>query len=313
METLTSGMKCFFAARVISLCMKQRTCQTLLQTAAALFALSANAIASAAPVEAVPIARDLYRLSGTMANCVFLTGSDGVLLVDSAESADLAQAMRSAIATATDKPVEYLVNTHSHFDHTNGNRVFAAENAGIIAQSSAREELVKAVELPPEALPQICFDDDLTLFFDDDVVYLLHPNTRGAHTSGDIVVFFSRRNVLATGDLFFNGTYPYIDTARGGWAEGMAASIREALRLINDKTIVVPGHGPLSDRSGLADYAAMLEDVDAKVRAMADAGMSLEKIQKAGPTAAWDARYGHGFVPPEKFVEMVYEGIATHR
>lgn len=279
-------------------------------------AFAAPLAASEAPVlKTVPIRAQLYHITGAMANSVMLTGRDGTLLVDSGDSVAVGQSIQKAIAETGAKPVDYLINTHRHFDHVNGNAVFGGSGAAIVAHESVRRSLETAPTrsgtplLPREALPTICFSQDLTLFFDDEIVCLFHPlgDTPG-HTSGDIVAYFRNSDVLAVGDLMFSGMYPYIDTQEGG-VDGMVTALRKIRGIIREKTVVVPGHGPLTDRRGMGEYADMLESVADSVRALAAEGKSLDEIKAAHPTAQWDATYNKGSVSPDMFVEMVYKTL----
>lgn len=268
------------------------------------------------PIEAKPIAENTYLLSGTMANSVALVGPEGVLLIDSGDTAEVAAGLRVAMETITPTPVRWLVNTHWHYDHVNGNGEFAGHGAVIIGHTAMRRRaatqsrLVGGPPLPAAELPVLTFDEALTLHLNGEEVRLLHP--RGAaHTDGDTVVIFAKANVAHLGDVYFEGLYPYIDVSAGGSAAGIARAVREILPLLDDQTKVVPGHGPLSNKAQLADYAAMLEDVNARVSALKAEGRTLEQIQAARPTAAHDERWGRGFFKPEQFVQFVFDGLAA--
>ncbi len=281
--------------------------------ALAFLALSATALQGEGPAAGTLHLRGgVFRITGPMANSTVLSGEDGSLLVDSGRSEAEAKAIQAAIETAGLSHVEYLVNTHRHYDHVGGNAVFGRGGAAIVALNSARENLAKfpilqnAPLLPPEALPSICFDKELTLFFDGEVVSLYHPQGP-AHTEGDLVVYFHHADVIATGDLLFMGSYPYIDPS--GSAAGMASSLREVAAMIGEHTIVVPGHGPVTDRKGLLDAAQMLEDVAQTVAALKAEGKTLPEIVAAHPTSRWDETYGKGFMSPDNFVKLVFDTL----
>jgi len=275
----------------------------------------------ATEVTLVPVAENIYRFEGTMANCVAFVGPDGVLIADSGEGAELGEAMMSALRTVSDKPIEYLVNTHHHFDHVSGNAVFGRAGAKIIAQENLRDICTSQarwpeVALPPEGMPSICFKDSLTLHLNGEEVLIFHPETGGAHTDNDAVLFFRHANVLYTGDLLCNGMYPYIDASHRGWAQGMAESCRMVLALIDENTIVIPGHGKVCDRRALEQNVAMLADVGGKVAAMMKEGLSQEQIRQAKPSAAWDAEFSRDYIKafgkgtsPDEFVDMVYNAL----
>jgi len=275
-------------------------------------------------VEAVRITGPIYSFTNTMSNSSALVGDEGVLLIDSGGSAQEAQQCLAAIAKLTPKPVRLLVNTHWHFDHVNGNEAFGAQGATIIGQTAMRSRMVagKVKALPGfpsityerEALaaPAITFDRELTLNFGGEEILLVHPAAGEAHTDGDIVVYFRHANVVAMGDLYFQGLYPYIDVGSGGWIDGIVAACREVLGRIDDKTVIIPGHGPATDKAHLEAYVAMLSDISAKVTALVRAGKTLDEVKAAKPTAAYDEGWGKIFLKPDQFTELVYAGIAKH-
>jgi glyoxylase-like metal-dependent hydrolase (beta-lactamase superfamily II) len=276
-------------------------------------ALSSSALQAEGPAsEAVHLRGGVFRLTGTMANSTVLSGADGALLVDAGQNDAEAKAMRAAIETAGFGSVDYLVNTHRHYDHVAGNAIFGSAGAAIIAHTSVRESLATSPILPnvpllpSVALPSICFDKELTLFFDGEVVSLYHPQGP-AHTEGDLVVYFRHADVLAAGDILFVGSYPYIDNP--GSAAGMAAALREVAAMIGEHTIVVPGHGPVTDRKALLVTADMLEDISQTVARLAAEGKTLPEIVAAHPTARWDETFGKGFMKPDNFVQIVYNTL----
>jgi cyclase len=170
-----------------------------------------------------------------------------------------------------------------------------------------------------EAWPTVTFSRDVTLRLGDEEILVRHPETDGAHTNGDSFVYFRRANVLATGDIMFNGMYPSIDTAEGGWAHGIAASCREAAALIDDNTVVIPGHGKITNKQSLLHYADMLDDISRNVGDLAAKGMTLDEIIASHPTAKWDAEFGKSILPPpfaiapDYFAQCVYNGIISHK
>ena len=294
--------------------------------ALAAFAPAALDAADAPPaVEAVRIADKVFALSHTMCNSAALVGDEGVLLIDGGTSAEEAVQRQAALAKLTKQPVRLLVNTHWHFDHVNGNEVFGTAGATIIGQSAMRTRMVtgKTQPLPgfpaltytSEALavPAITFDRELTLHFAGEEVLLVHPTVGQAHTDGDAVVYFRRANVVHTGDLYFEGLYPFIDVGAGGWIDGLVAACREVIARIDDKTAVVPGHGPVTDKAHLEAYVAMLADISAKTTALIKAGKTLDEVKAAKPTAAYDEAWGKAFLKPEQFTELVYNGIVAHQ
>ena len=300
-----------------------------LATIAAFLAPAANAKQTAlSDVKPVKVTDSIYTFDGPIANCVALTGPDGVLLVDTPETTDLAKAVDAAIGTLNAKPVKYLVNTHKHFDHVNGNALYGERGATIIAHESVRKAILTEVpyfaktRLPAAAAPTLCFEKDLTLHFDGEEIYLYHPETNGAHTSGDVVVYFRKANVLAAGDLFCNGMFMSLEISDKGWLRGEVEALKAILPLVDDKTIVIPGHGDISDKRGLERMLTVYDDINAKLEAMIAAGKTLDEIKAAHITAPYDAELGkvdlhvNGMSikgTPDRFVETAYKAAMAHK
>lgn len=291
-----------------------------LAIATAVCALVAPLSAFAEPTVALlPVAGDVYRFQGLMANCVMLKTGNTALVVDASESEALARGMLAAMEKSGIQDVAYLINTHWHFDHTNGNPVFAAAGATLLAQTNVRTKLeITPTQpgnplMPANALPEITFDTDLTIFLSNETVYLYHPETNGAHTMGDSVVYFRNADILATGDILFYNKYPYIDASDNGWPQGMAAALRDVARMIGDTTIVIPGHGPVTDKAGLLRMADMVQTVGQRVQAGIDQGKTLKQIQAEKPTAEWEDTFGKDWMNGDTFVELVWNSLQSHR
>jgi glyoxylase-like metal-dependent hydrolase (beta-lactamase superfamily II) len=157
---------------------------------------------------------------------------------------------------------------------------------------------------PPEALPTVTFADTHTLRANGEEIALRY--VAPAHTDTDIMVRFAKANVLHLGDLFFNGSYPFIDGATGGRMDGMIAAAAQAVSMVDAGTAIVPGHGPLADRAHLERYRTMLATIRDRVGALKAAGRSVADVQGAKPTASFDAEWGGGFMKPDDFVALVY-------
>ena len=123
------------------------------------------------------------------------------------------------------------------------------------------------------------------------------------------MVFFPEANLVHMGDLYFNGLYPVIDYGSGGHIDGMIAAVSEVLPRLDDKSRVIPGHGPISDKAGLIVYRDLLATVAARMKKLMAEGKTLEEIQAAKPTADYDEQWGKQFLKPAPWVEMVYMGL----
>ena len=253
-----------------------------------------------------------YVLFGAGGNIGLSIGDDAVFLIDD-QYAPLTPKITAAIKALTDKPVKFVLNTHWHGDHTGGNANMGKAGALIVAHDNVRKRLsseqfiefmrAKVPASPKEALPVVSFSKDVTFHINDDEITAFHvPN---AHTDGDAIVHFKKTNIVHMGDTYFNGFYPFIDISSGGSADGMVAAADRVLAIADDKTRIIPGHGPVSNKAELTTYRNMIATVAGRVAALVKQGKTLEEIVAAKPTEEFDMRWGKGFIPPARFVEML--------
>jgi cyclase len=286
--------------------------------AAALFAAPVRAQDDMSKVEiqTEKLADHVYMMTGSGGNLGVSVGEDGVFLIDS-QFAALTPKIQAAIAKLSDKPVRFVLNTHWHFDHTGGNENLGKAGAVIIAQENVRKRMssegfiaflgMKTKPSPTIALPIVTFTRDVGFHLNGEDIRASHaPN---AHTDGDTVVQFTKSNVVHMGDTFFNGLYPFIDTSSGGSVAGVLAAADRALKTVSDSTKIIPGHGPLASKADLKAYREMLASVSGRITAQIKQGKKLEEVQASKPTAQFDAKWGKGFLPPDKFVEMLYGNL----
>jgi len=221
--------------------------------------------------------------------------------------------IKAAIAKLTPKPVQFVLNTHYHLDHTGGNENFARDGVLIVAHDNVRkrmstEQLIGFIGArqepsPRQALPVVTFATDVTFHINGEEVHVFHvPH---AHTDGDAIVHFRASDVIHMGDVYFNGFYPFIDGSSGGTADGVVAAADRVLALATDRTRIIPGHGPLATRSDLQSYRDLLATVTQRVKDQRKAGRSDAEIRAARPSGDFDASYGGGFMNGERFVDMM--------
>ena len=269
-----------------------------------------------AQVKAEKLSDNIYMLTGAGGNLGVSVGDDAVFLIDD-QYAPMAPKIKAAIAAISTKPVKFVVNTHWHGDHTGGNEAFAKSDAVIVAHENVRkrmssdqviEFLKSSVKASPKvALPVVTFTTNMSFHLNgEDMVVTHQPN---AHTDGDAIVHFKNSNILHMGDLFFNKLYPFIDISSGGSVDGVIAAADRALAMSNDATKIIPGHGPLSSKADLLAFRTMLATIAPRIRQMVKDGKTLEQAIAAKPTAEFDAVWGKGFVPPARFVEMLYNDV----
>lgn len=276
--------------------------------------------AAPATIETQALRGGLYLLAGGGGNVVAWLGGDGLLVVDTGSAAAEPQLLE-ALTKLSDGPVRLVVNTHWHPEHVGGNAALRRSGAQIIAHDGTRARMasrqvmstdqVEVPAVPRDALPVVTFNDTITLHLNGARLLLAH--VPAAHTDGDLVAWWESADVVHMGDAYYAGEYPALDVANGGSLAGTVAAIETTLSRTGARTLVVPGHGRVSNRSELAAYRDMLVAVGRRVRELVEQGNTLDAILAARPTAAFDERYGRTGIGAERFVRLLYEDLATRR
>jgi glyoxylase-like metal-dependent hydrolase (beta-lactamase superfamily II) len=291
------------------------------------FIFAAAFIAAAAPaaaqgqdfskveIKVERVAPGVAVLFGSGGNIGLSYGEDGNVLIDD-QYAPLTDRILAAVRSVDPDPIRFVINTHWHADHTGGNERMGKAGAVIVAHDNVRrrmstDQFMKAFNRtfpasPKEALPVVTFGQGVTLHVNGDTLEIIHVGR--SHTDGDALVHWRKANVIHMGDTYFKDfSFPFIDTGSGGTLQGSIAALDTAMAMINDRTIVIPGHGPVATKADLVAYRAMIVDIRDQVSAGIKAGRTLAQIQAAKPAA----RYGmaEGFVKPAAFVALVYESL----
>ncbi len=263
-----------------------------------------------------PLRNNVSLVSGSGGNVLVLPGSDGTLVIDSGLATSKAQ-MSRALQSISSGPLRYLINTHWHFDHTDGNAWMHEAGATIFAHEKTLDRMrhrqfIPEFEgvYPPSpsgALPTVTFDHTKMLQANGQEITLTRYTP--AHTDTDISVFLRDADVLHAGDSFFSRFYPFIDYNSGGNIDGMIEACRETLALIGPSTIVVGGHGPAGGRADVLAFEQMLAEVRGKVAALKGSGASAKEVIASKPSASFDAKWGNGFISPDLFTWLVYRGV----
>lgn len=267
-------------------------------------------------IKTIPVNENIYMLEGTGGNIGVAIGEDGVFLIDD-QFAPLTNKIKTAIAQIRDQPIRFLINTHWHFDHTGGNENLGQEGVIIVAQDQVRQRMsigqfigglnMQIEPTPDIGLPIITFNDQVTFYLNNDTIKVIHLEP--SHTDGDSIIFFQNANVIHTGDIYFNGIYPFIDNSSGGSINGVINSVDQILMLANEETKIIPGHGNLSNKQELLNYRDMLIEIRQKIQEYIDQGLSIEEILALNPTANFDEKWGKGFLTSEQFTRIVYQDL----
>ena len=249
------------------------------------------------------ISDNIHVLFGLGGNILVSTGEDGVLLVDD-QMPELKYKILRSLRKIGGKSVDYIINTHWHFDHAEGNLAFGPDGAKIVAHENSRKMMLnpKPINLsfivypqhpyPLNAVPQITYQDTMKLHLNGDQIELYHFGH--AHTTGDTAIYLRNSNVLHMGDVFNMTGPPFIDAGNGGSIDGIIHFCEEILKVVNDETVVVPGHGPISTTEDLQTYIDMLIVVRDRIQAQILEGKSLQEIIESDPTKEWREKFGDG-------------------
>src|SRR5215470_9314267 len=258
----------------------------------------------------------VYMLGGQGGNITVATAKDGIIMVDG-QFAPLHDKIKAAIAVISNQPVKYLVNTHFHGDHTGGNAPFAKDGVTVMSDVNVKTRLAagttngltgaKTPPAAPEALPTRTYAGAFKIRMVGRVADLRH--IANAHTDGDTYVWFKTANVLSTGDTFTNGRYPNIDFANGGNIKGMIAATGAYLNLANDKTRIVPGHGPVADKAALVAYRTMLVTARDRMAKLVKDGKSEDDVVAAKPFADLDAKWAPTELAAKNFIRVVWHSL----
>lgn len=260
------------------------------------------------------ITDNIHVLFGLGGNILVSIGSDGVLIVDD-QFPELKDKVLKAIKEVGGNGVDYVINTHWHFDHAEGNLAYGPDGATILAHENSRYmmanpqpiNLVSVVypqqPYPSDALPKITYETEMSIDLNGDRVKLYHFGS--AHTTGDTAIYLENSNVLHMGDVFNMSGFPFIDADNGGNIDGIITFCESVLAQVNDETVVVPGHGPISTTQDMKDYISMLEKVRDRIAKLVADGKSLEEVLNAHPAMEWEESFGDATM----LVDRAYTGM----
>ena len=280
------------------------------------FQLNAQGRFDNVEIKVSEVKENLYMLEGAGGNIAVLSGSDGNIMID-AQFADLSKKILSAINDKiSEAPVKYLINTHYHGDHTGGNENLHNTGAIIIAHEKVRTRLSidqnmaafnKVVKAKPEAFwPDITYNTGMNIYLNNQNLQLIHFDN--AHTDGDSFVFFTDLNVLHMGDTFFNKRFPYIDLGSGGSVKGYINAVKGAIMIVDEDTMIIPGHGELATKSDLKDFLYTIEEMVSRVQSAIADGKTYEEITEMQLYEDFQS-WGTGFISGDKMVNTIWTDL----
>ena len=266
-------------------------------------------------VTSTKLAANVHMLVGSGGNIGLMVGDDAVFVVDD-QFAPLTPKILAAIKAITPQPVRFVLNTHWHFDHTGGNENMGQAGALIFAHENVRkrmstDQFIEALNRkqpasPRGALPVITFTDTVSFHLNGDSIVVFH--VAPAHTDGDVVVRFTKSNVVHTGDLFVSDRFPFVDRSSGGSIHGIIGAAERMLAMTNAQTKIIPGHGPLADRSRLQAYHDMLVVMRDRMRKEIAAKHTVDQVLASKITAEYDKDWATN---RERFLRILYQELST--
>ncbi|HJN68912.1 MAG: MBL fold metallo-hydrolase [Candidatus Marinimicrobia bacterium] len=259
------------------------------------------------------LSESIYMLEGSGGNIGVCIGEDGTFIIDD-QFAPLTEKITAAIGKITPKPVQFLINTHWHYDHTDGNENFGSAGAIIVSHENsrkrmARDEVIALFGIEQKAysrdgLPKITFKESMSFHYNGETINIFHIGQ--AHTDGDAIVHFVESNVLHMGDVFVRYGFPFIDEPNGGNINGMIETLDKVAELANNQTQIIPGHGQVSNRKDLLDYRKMLVTIRDRIKIQVGKGKTLKQIIASNPTQGYE---GSDIFAKDDFVKIVYDSI----
>jgi cyclase len=270
-------------------------------------------------IKTTDLGNKTYMLEGQGGNITVAVGTDGIIMVDT-QFAPLSDKIKAAVKAISPLPIKYIINTHFHGDHTGGDANFQKDGAIVIAQDNIRIRLLAGTtngttgnKTPPvsgDAIPkETYFGGEKTIEVGGRKAVLHH--VYNAHTDGDTWVYFPDANVICTGDVMNNNhRYQQVDFANGGDIRGMIRATNDWLKISNDQTKVVVGHGPLANKQNVADYNAMVKEAREKVEKLVKEGKTEAEVIAAKPLADLDKTWAANDAAAAAFVKQVYNSFS---
>lgn len=262
------------------------------------------------------ITNQIYMIAGKGGNIGLFIGEDGTFLIDDS-FAPFTEKIVAAIKSVGGDYPKFLINTHYHGDHTGGNENLGDGGTLIFSHDNVRERLsngsfiqafkMKSDATDPEGLPVVTFSEGISFHINGDNVRAIHVDY--AHTDGDSFIYFEKANVIHAGDIMFNGFYPFIDVNHGGSLRGTIQAVDEILALTDENTKIIPGHGPLGNKTDLESYREMLWTAYERLRELKASGKTAQEAAAAKPLEDLETIWGDGNFSGDRWIELIYSGV----
>lgn len=259
-------------------------------------------------IKSTALNQNVHMLEGRGGNIAVIEGDSALYVVDT-QFADAYADIKNAIGNISPKPVRYVINTHGHNDHTNGNAPFVKDFHATIIAHHHTADLINAHNqnnAAPNALPHLTFERSLKLAGSEPVHLIYFAN---AHTNGDIIVHLPKSNIIHAGDILFFERFPFIDVKNGGSIDGMIKGLNGITALADGNTKIIAGHGRLANKDEVVKHTRMLTTIKNRIAGQKRQGRTLAQIQASRPAKEWEATHNWNFINHEKLVEAVYNSL----
>ena len=300
-------------------------------TISILAASASRLLRAQAGLESLPVQGRVYALMSDAGNATVQIGPEGPLVVDTLPAASSEQVL-TAVRALSPRPIRHIVLTSGDPQLAGGAASLSKAGryvrvidsidprggdtrASIIAHLNVLNRMTAGGAASGSWPTDTYLTPDWSLFSNGEAVQLFH--VPAAHTDGDTIVFFRRSDVISTGAVFDAEAYPRFDPAAGGSIDGIIEALNRVIDIAipgenqEGGTVVVPGHGRLSDETDVANYRDMVTIVRDRVRAMVKKGQPLEDVKRARPTADYDGLYDTRAWTADQFVAAVFRSVSA--
>ena len=259
-------------------------------------------------------------IGGVAGNIGVFISDEGLVLVDD-QWEIIEDLILETIKSISKKEVSFIINTHFHHDHVDGNKAFGKKGIPIISHENVRKRLKRKTILYPNpknnfimvqdkhpdyALPSTVYNSTMKIYVDDEEIQL--SNFGPGHTDGDTIVFLKKNNVIHAGDSFVTYGYPFVDLNDGGSFRGFINILSQIIALSNDQTKIIPGHGPVCDINDVIALKKILQEHYEITEKGIAGGWSVKQIMNEIKSEL----NGEGNITKEDFIKNIIYDLKTN-